>query len=43
MNLNSYINKIMIDSRFKNATSASNTDFTMEISENLKMPPNTGQ
>ena len=42
MNLNSYINKIMIDSRFKNATSVSNTDFTTEISENLKMPPNTG-
>ena len=42
MNLNSYINKFMVDSRFKNATSASNSDFTIEISENLRMPPNTG-
>ena len=42
MNLNSYINKIMIDSRFKTSTSVSNTDFTMDIAENLKMPPNTG-
>ena len=37
-----YINKIMIDSRFKTQSSASNTNFTLELNENIQLPDRTG-
>ena len=42
MNLGNYINKIMVDSRFKSINSTSNTDFKIELPDNLQMPPYTG-
>jgi hypothetical protein len=37
-----YINKIMVDSRFKTSNSASNTDFSIELNENIQPPDRTG-
>jgi hypothetical protein len=37
-----YINKIMIDSRFKTPTSLSNTNFSIELNENILLPERTG-
>jgi hypothetical protein len=37
-----YINKIMVDSRFKTTNSASNTDFSIELNENIQLPDRTG-
>ena len=35
-----YVNKIMVDSRFK--LSGNNSDFTIELNENINIRPNTG-
>ena len=40
--MSGYINKIMVDSRFKTSTSASNPDFTIELNENIMLPDRTG-
>ena len=40
--MSGYINKIMVDSRFKTSSSASNTDFTIELNENIMLPDRTG-
>ena len=37
-----YIKRIMVDSRFKTSKSASNTDFTVELNENIMLPDRTG-
>ena len=37
-----YINKIMVDSRFKTRKSASNTDFSIELNEDIQLPDRTG-
>jgi hypothetical protein len=37
-----YINKIMIDSRFRTITSQSNTNFSIELNENILLPDRTG-
>ena len=37
-----YINKIMVDSRFKTSSSTSNTDFSIELNENIQLPDRTG-
>ena len=42
MNLGNYINKRIVDSRFKTLNSTSNTDFKLELPDNLQMPPYTG-
>jgi hypothetical protein len=34
--------KIYIDSRYKTADSISNTDFKIQLSENIKFPENSG-
>ena len=38
----SYLNKIFIDSRFRTPESKSDTDFTIEISDNIELEPNIG-
>lgn len=40
--MSGYINKIMVDSRFKTSSSASNTDFSIELNENIQLPDRTG-
>ena len=40
--MSGYINKIMVDSRFKTSNSTSNTDFTIELNENIMLPDRTG-
>ena len=40
--MSGYINKIMVDSRFKTSSSASNTDFSIELNENIMLPDRTG-
>jgi len=42
MNLGNYINTNMVDSRFNFFNSTSNTDFKIELPDNLQMPPYTG-
>ena len=37
-----YLNKIFIDSRFKTPESPSDSDFTIELSENIELEPNIG-
>jgi hypothetical protein len=37
-----YINKIMVDSRFKTPSSISSTNFTIELNENIQLPDRTG-
>ena len=37
-----YLNKIFIDSRFKTPESPSDSDFTIELSENMELEPNIG-
>ena len=37
-----YINKIMIDTRFKTAGSSSNSNFTIEINDNVNLGDNIG-
>ena len=37
-----YINKIMIDSRFKTPQSVSATNFSVELNENIMLPERTG-
>ena len=37
-----YINKIMVDSRFKTAGSSSNSNFTIEINDNVNLSDNIG-
>jgi len=38
----SYVNKIFIDSRFKTPESNSDSDFTIELSENIELADNIG-
>ena len=40
--MSGFINKIKVASRFKTTTSASNTDFTRELNENIQLPDRTG-
>ena len=40
--MSGYINKIFIDSRFKTSSSNSNTDFTIELNENIQLSDRTG-
>ena len=42
MNISGYINKIMIDSRFKAPYSVSNVNFSIELNENIQLPDRTG-
>ena len=37
-----YLNKIFIDSRFKTSESNSDSDFSIELSENIELEPNIG-
>jgi hypothetical protein len=40
--MTNYINKIMVDSRFKTAGSQSNSNFSVEVSDNVNLPDYTG-
>ena len=37
-----YLNKVFIDSRFKTTESRSDSDFTIELSDNMELEPNIG-
>jgi len=37
-----YVDKIMVASRFKSSNSASNTDLSIELNENIQLPDRTG-